>query len=120
MKRSIEAAVFLIGLLLALCASVQANTLTLDDQAYYDAAPELRWLDGGDRELAPEQALRWLREGQGRRLSDSYPALGFRQEISGCCYLWSTTPNWTCGTCAPPGRTWIIWTCTCSIRTGGA
>ena len=79
MKRSIKAAGFLIGLLLVLCASVQANTLALGDQAYYDAAPELRWLDGGGRELTPEQALGRLRDGQGQRLSDSYPTLGFRQ-----------------------------------------
>ena len=79
MKRSIKAAGFLIGLLLVLCASVQANTLALGNQAYYDAAPELRWLDGGDRALTPEQALRRLRDGQGQRLADSYPTLGFRQ-----------------------------------------
>ena len=69
----------MIGLLLITSGSTSANTFVLGNQASYDAAPSLRWLDSGNQQLTPETALQRLRDGEGQRLSESYPTLGFRK-----------------------------------------
>lgn len=56
-----------------------ASALTLGQADYYNAAPQLRWLDDAAGRLSPRQALRTLRDGGGQLLGNRYPTLGFRQ-----------------------------------------
>ncbi len=67
--------------LLFFLTPVAAQTLELGTGVdHYRAAPELRWLEAGQDELSPDQALAALRSGKGQRLASEYPAMGFREQ----------------------------------------